>query len=226
MAFPRSFFIASPLDQDSVRVALASPAEAVLLDLARCPGEEARREAGYVISGRPAGRVWALINRLDGPGGEDDCAALVGPGLAGVFLPDARGPQDIRDLGVVLRQREMAAGIEPGAVLAVPVVQSARGILRLADIAEASPRLAGLAIDRGALARDLSGGVEGFGAKYAAGELAVVARAFKLAAVEASACSEGKQASDLAKVRNDGYGAAVVASAEEASLVNHLFGAA
>ena len=223
MAFPRSFFVVSPLDQAAVRAALASEADAVLLDLVRCSGEEMRREARYVVSGRPAGRVWALVNRLDAGDGEEDCAALVGPGLAGVFLPGVQGPQDIRDLGVVLRQRELAAGIEPGAVLVVPIVESARGVLRLTDIADASPRLAGLAIDRGALAEDLGGSAEGFGVKYAAGELAVVARAFRLAAIEASACRDGKQASDLTKVRNDGYRGAVVTTAEEASLANQLF---
>jgi citrate lyase beta subunit len=186
MALPCSYLITDPCDQDQVRRALASEADAVVLDLVceRASAPAVRREACYVVSGRPAGRLWARINPL-------------GSGLG--------------------------AGVEPGSVLVVAVIETALGVLKLRDIAEASPRLAGLAIDRAALAQDLDGGVEGFGVKYAAGELAVVARAHGLAAVEASAAGAPGQASDLSKVRSDGFSAAVVREAAEAAVANALF---
>jgi citrate lyase subunit beta/citryl-CoA lyase len=225
MALPCSYLITDPCDQDQVRRALASEADAVVLDLVceRASAPAVRREACYVVSGRPAGRLWARINPLGSGLGADDCRDLVGPGLAGVFLPYVQSAQDLRDLAVVLRQHELGAGVEPGSVLVVAVIETALGVLKLRDIAEASPRLAGLAIDRAALAQDLDGGVEGFGVKYAAGELAVVARAHGLAAVEASAAGAPGQASDLSKVRSDGFSAAVVREAAEAAVANALF---
>jgi len=74
-----------------------------------------------------------------------DAQAVVRPGLAGVVLPKAEQAQDLRDLDVLLREAELARRMRPGDVRTLPIIESARGLLRCEEIARASDRLAGLA---------------------------------------------------------------------------------
>jgi citrate lyase subunit beta/citryl-CoA lyase len=120
----------------------------------------------------------------------DDLEAVVVPGLLGVFLPHAVDPQDVRDLAVGLREFEYARGIEPGTVAAFPVIDTARGLVRVRDIAQAAPRVAGLLFDGAAYATDTGARDEELGPRFAMarGEVIAVARAHEgLPLVRASA---------------------------------------
>ncbi len=107
----------------------------------------------------------------------EDLAAVVMPGLSGVLLPHAVEPQDVRDLVVALRECELKSGIEPGAVRAFPVIDTARGILRAPEIAAAAPRVSGLVFDGPAYAHDVGAREEEHGDRLAYARGAVIAAA-------------------------------------------------
>ncbi|MDZ7729257.1 MAG: aldolase/citrate lyase family protein [Dehalococcoidia bacterium] len=105
---------------------------------------------------------------------------LVSPALAGVFLPHAVTPQDARDVAVMLRELELQRDMEPGHVRVFPVIDTARGLLRCEDIADAAPRVGGLVFDDDGYARDVQGRPEESGPRmaYARGRVVAAARAF------------------------------------------------
>ena len=72
----------------------------------------------------------------------------------GIWLGDAVGRVDIERLGVALGVAEAEAGLGDGAIRIVASVESAAGALRVLSLSEAGPRLAGIACDGGAIARE------------------------------------------------------------------------
>lgn len=110
----------------------------------------------------------------------DDLDAIVGSSLAGVLLPHAVEPQDIRDVAVLLREFELNRGMEPGAVTVFPMIDTALGLLRAAAIADASPRVGGLVFAATKYAHDIGGRAEEKGPRlaYARGAVVAASRAF------------------------------------------------
>jgi len=90
--------------------------------------------------------VFVRVNGIDTGITRDDVMAVVRKGLAGVVLPKAQQPQDVRDLDVLLREAEMAHRVRPGDVRTTPIIESPRGLLRCEEIARASDRIDALAI--------------------------------------------------------------------------------
>ncbi|MBI5949722.1 MAG: hypothetical protein HY875_16410 [Chloroflexi bacterium] len=171
----------APLDP-----ALESDADAVALPLndARVPSPELRQAfVAAVPRIVAAGKLAvAVVNHPRTRLLRDDLEAIVAPGLAAVLLPHAADPQDVRDLAVLLREFEHTRGIEPGTVAAFPVIDSARGLLRAAEIAHAAPRVAGLVFDATAYAHDVFAREEEHGPRlaYARGAVVAAARAYDL----------------------------------------------
>jgi len=173
--------------------ALTAPADAIIIDLedAVPPAEKkaARRLARTWIPrlARAGQRVYVRVNAIDSGETRDDVQAAVRKGLAGVVLPKAQAPQDLRSLDVLLREAEMSTKIRPGDVRTIPIIESARGVLRCEEIARASDRVAALALggeDYTAelgVPRDAGGTALG----YPRGVLVTVATAYGLAAIDA-----------------------------------------
>ncbi|MBE7518783.1 MAG: hypothetical protein HS107_06005 [Thermoflexaceae bacterium] len=161
--------------------ALASQADAIALVLndADQPVHGLRTAAAAAIGQvRDAGKhALATVNHPRTRLLRDDIEAIVAPGLSGVFLPHACEPQDVRDLAVLLREFELARGLEPGAIVVFPVIETARGLLRAAEIAAAAPRTAGLLFDSDAYANDVGARSEESGPRLAYARGAVVAAA-------------------------------------------------
>lgn len=173
--------------------ALAAPADAVLLTLADASHDvvdlrEAARNALPRI--RAAGKF--AIVEVNHPRTQllrGDLEAVVTEDLGAVFLPHTVEPQDVRDLAVLLREFEYNRGIEPGTVRAFPVIDTARGLLRVAEVAHAVPRVAGLVFASDRYADDVGARREAHGERlaYARGAVVAAARAFDvLPLVEAS----------------------------------------
>lgn len=165
--------------------ALVSAADAVAFTLADAsvPLQDLRRLAveglGRVAEAGKAGFV--IVNHPRTQLLREDTEAVVGPNLKGVLLPHTVDPQDVRDLAVVLREFELQRGIEPGDVAAFPIIDTARGLLRAAEIAHAAPRVGGLVFDSPAYARDIGARQEENGPRlsYARGAVVAAARAFE-----------------------------------------------
>lgn len=149
----------------------------------------------------------------------DDVHALVGSHLKGVILPHSVDPQDIRDLAVALRELELRHGIEPGEIAAYPVIDTARGLLRAAEIVHAAPRVAGLVFDSRAYAQDVGARQEETGPRlsYARGAVVAAARAFEKRPLVAA---EPLQIASLAQY---GFAGALLSDARAVPQVNAAF---
>ena len=136
-----------------VQRAHQTPADVIVLDLedAVPPSEKAAaRETvrASIQSLHDAGkRVHVRINNLDTGLTRDDLAAVIGPGLQALLYPKAQSAQEVRDLDVLIREREYHTdGVTAGNTALIPMIETAKAVLRCEDIARASSRITGLAL--------------------------------------------------------------------------------
>ncbi len=149
-----------------------SGADALILDLedsvAASRRAEARRlAAGFLAGPRGRSERWVRINALGSGEAGADLPAVVRQGLDGIVVPKADGAADILRLDRWLGTLEFAAGMAPGSVRILAIAtETPAAVFRLAEYAEAGPRLVALSWGAedlsaalGALAtRDASGG--------------------------------------------------------------------
>ncbi len=149
----------------------------------------------------------------------DDLDAIVSPNLKAVLLAHAIEPQDVRDAAVLLREFELARGIEPGDVALFPVIDTARGLLRAAEIAQAAPRVNGLVFDASAYARDIGARAEETGPRlaYARGKIVAVARAFDQHPIIVA------EPIDLLQLAQYGFAGVVLANSKAVAAANAAF---
>ncbi len=154
--------------EDRIRKALASEADAVALDLESATPQDEQQQARAICrrvirehaeeggARRPA--VLVRVGEARGPEQALDLAAVVGPGLFGVLLPQVVDARDVVATDAALSRAEAAAGIPVGRTRVMPLVESANAVRTAFEIASASPRVAymGGATSRGGdLARSL-----------------------------------------------------------------------
>lgn len=105
--------------------------------------ERARELAAAALASIPEG-PYAKFVRVNGPATglmEDDLAAVVRPGLAGVVISKADSAELVRAADDRLSALEPQRGIEAGSIAVVPLIETARGVVKCLDICEASPRV-------------------------------------------------------------------------------------
>lgn len=144
-----------------VEKAAGIAADVIVLDLedAVPPNEKAGardRLRSSIESLKAAGKaVHVRVNHLDTGLTKDDLSAAIGPGLDGLLFPKAQGAAQIRELDVQIRERELHGGVRPGTVALIPMIETARAVLRCEEIALASTRIAALALGGEDYAADL-----------------------------------------------------------------------
>jgi citrate lyase subunit beta/citryl-CoA lyase len=145
----RSWLFVPGDDEHKLAKGADSPADALIFDLEDAVVPERRPAARALLRevlGSPAGRSarWVRVNPLDTPDAQDDLAAVVVPGLAGIVLPKIRRGADVSALDQRLGELEAAAGMDPGSVqIAVVATETPEVLFRLGELIDASPRLAG-----------------------------------------------------------------------------------
>ena len=140
-------------------------ADAVILDLEDAvpisekeATREAVRDAVGAIDTCP---VYIRINPLEAaagfsqPIGEADLAAIVRPGLAGIILPKAESPDDLRRADRLLQGLESQHGLTQGDIDVIPIIETALAIQRAYDIAASGTRVKRLAFGAGDFTRDI-----------------------------------------------------------------------
>lgn len=139
--------------ENMVRKAHDVAADVIVLDLedAVTPEEKPAARAAVraaIESLSTAGKtVHVRINHLETGPTREDLAAAIGPGLTALLFPKAQSAADIRDLDVLIREQEYhKEGVRPGDTALIPMIETARAVLRCEDIATASSRIAGLAL--------------------------------------------------------------------------------
>lgn len=129
---------------------LGAGADALIVDLedsvALASKEAARRMAAeFIASAKDGPRLYVRVNDLSTGLTDDDLAAVMKAGPAGVMLPKSNSGEDVARLAVRLRVHEAENGIADGATRIIPIVtETPAGVLAAASYAGASPRLAGL----------------------------------------------------------------------------------
>jgi citrate lyase beta subunit len=129
--------------------AMAGEADAISFDLEDAVDESmkdaARKSLANFLGALEAGHGKTIIVRVNGlatPHFERDVEAVVGAGVDMVNLPKAESADDVKACAAALAQAERRAGVQPAAILAN--IETPRALRLAAEIASASPRVAGL----------------------------------------------------------------------------------
>lgn len=125
-------------------------ADVVLLDLEDSvpQAEKPAARAGLADAvGGLVGRGARVALRVNAPLADcvRDIEAACLPGVEAVMLPKTTSADQIRLIAAHLATCEAAAGLAPGAITLIALIESAEGLLNAAPIAKATPRLAALA---------------------------------------------------------------------------------
>jgi malyl-CoA/(S)-citramalyl-CoA lyase len=101
-------------------------------------------------------QLWTRINSLDSPWMLDDVTTLVteiGDKLDVIMVPKVQGPEDIHYVDRLLAQLEAKAQLQKP-ILIHAILETARGMTEVEEIALASPRMQGISLGPADLAAD------------------------------------------------------------------------
>lgn len=126
-------------------------ADVLILDLEDAVAPAMKRQARAMVTGwlnradDVAAHLFVRVNPLVSGLIEDDLAAVVRPGLAGILVPKANGAQDIAAIARMLDGCEAAAGLAQGTVNIMAVAtETPLAMFHLGSYTPPHPRLAGL----------------------------------------------------------------------------------
>lgn len=145
-----------PGDQSSkLERALDRGADALVLDLedgVAVSAKDTAREtvAAFLATGPTGPELWVRVNadRLD-----DDLPAVATATVAGVLVPKAE-PALLARADALLTAAEQDVGLAPGSLRVIPLIETARGLLAVAELAR-GPRVLRLGIGEADLAAEL-----------------------------------------------------------------------
>ena len=131
-----------------------------LEDAVKADRKEAAR-AGLVAIARATDfgdhtQLWTRVNSLDSPWVLDDLTTLVteiGDKLDVIMVPKVQGAEDIHYVDRILAQLEARAGLTRP-ILVHAILETARGMVNIEEIAGASPRMQGMSLGPADLAAD------------------------------------------------------------------------
>ena len=103
------------------------------------------------------------INGLDTDLWEEDVRCAVAGGADGIRIPKTETAGDVKKVEAAVEQAEQEFGREPGSVLIMAALESAKGVLNALSICSASDRLFGIALSGGAYTKDLQTRITGTG---------------------------------------------------------------
>ena len=151
MEILRSLIFVPGNRRDMLEKARDFDADAIVADLEdSVPPAEKENARGVVrdmaptLSGRGQ-KVLVRLNSLDTGLTHDELAALIGPHLYGISIGKVESTWDIKECDRIASALEKGAGLEPGHLKIVPWIENSRAVMRVYDIAIASPRVVGLA---------------------------------------------------------------------------------
>ncbi len=155
----RSFMFAPGNHARRVEKVFTLGADVVILDLedAVAVAEKiATRNLLIAALQKPRGSLgFARVNSIDTEWCKDDLQAVVGPWLDGIVLPKTESAEALRKVDAWMANAERSAGMTPGALELMPIVETARGIESALEIASATPRVRRLAFGGGDYTHDL-----------------------------------------------------------------------
>ena len=127
--------------------AKSAPADVVCLDLEDSVAAADKLKARTLVAGAIAEIAAAVkmlivrVNGLDTGLLEEDLAAVLQPGVAGVSLPKATSPEVVRQVDHYLTLLERLRDLPHGSVKLLPWIETAAAVLHCEAIVAASPRI-------------------------------------------------------------------------------------
>ena len=189
----RSLLFVPGIQERMLARAPSTGADGLILDLeASVPAAEKARARALVAEALPriaaatAAPVFVRVNTLASGLVADEIAALAGPDLAGIVLPATESVEEVRQVSGWLAGAEAAAGLAAGALGVLPIVETARGVLRAYDILTADARVRGVHFGAEDFRQDMQvpRSPEGVELQYARAALALAARAARVPAID------------------------------------------
>jgi citrate lyase subunit beta / citryl-CoA lyase len=169
----RSYLYVPGSNPRRIENALASEADAMVLDLEDAVAPNRKEEARETVAGfLRSGDEKPIFVRVNVPGSalaEEDIKAVAEPNLAGLRLPKTESAEAVRRVAKRLEDLRCEAGIQC-------LIESALGLELVFEIARAHERVVGMSLGEADLAADL-GVRDDVGLLYARSRLVVATRA-------------------------------------------------
>ncbi len=143
---------------DSIMLDLEDAVAMKEKDAARFSLFHALKEINY----RGVERV-VRVNGLDSDLWQEDILCSVAGGCDSIRIPKTETADDVKKVEAVVEEAEKRYGREPGSVLIMAALESAKGVLNAMEICTASPRLFGIALSGGDYTKDLQTVITGTG---------------------------------------------------------------
>lgn len=160
VALAQSFLFVPGDRPERFAKALEAGPDAVIIDLedaVRAAARPAAREAvrGFLAQA-PSPRPPLLV-RVNAAGSDDleaDLDAVVAAGLDGLVLPKFGVPAEVRAAEAALQERESAAGLTAAAIVVVGLVETAAGLLSMAQLSPLPARVVRIGFGAGDFSAD------------------------------------------------------------------------
>jgi len=126
--------------EDAVPVSEKAAARATVVEALKAP----RQCQGFV-----------RVNALDTEFCEADIAAVTGPWLDGIMLPKVESVAGLLSADKMLERAEREQGLEPGGIDLLPIIETAKGLAAVSDIAGSGSRVRRLSFGAVDFAKDM-----------------------------------------------------------------------
>ncbi|MEE8351675.1 MAG: CoA ester lyase [Rhodospirillales bacterium] len=155
----RSLLFAPGNHPRKVEKVFAAGADVAILDLedavAVSEKEAARATVVEALQVSRACQGYVRVNALDTEFCEADIADVTGPWLDGVMLPKVESAAALLVADKMLERAERTQGLEPGGIDLLPIIETAKGLAAVADIAGAGSRVCRLSFGAVDFAKDM-----------------------------------------------------------------------
>jgi citrate lyase subunit beta/citryl-CoA lyase len=117
---------------------------------------------------------------------EDDCDFVVQKGIDGIMIPKVESKKDVTDTEKIIAKLEKERGIEPGSIVLIPTLETAKGVVNVYEIATASKRNVAIGFGAVDFTRDLGTTLSKDGNElfYARSKTSITARAAGIQALD------------------------------------------
>jgi citrate lyase subunit beta/citryl-CoA lyase len=213
-----------------VEKAPTAGADVVCLDLEDAvplAEKEAARVAARASIGAlaEAAEVWARVNAGEGMV-QADLEAVILPGLRAVMLSKSEGIEQLRFLGETIERLEGERGIPAGMIGIVPLMETAKGVLRAEEICRSSARVIAAAFGSEDFVADMGVARTPDVLAYPRAHLAVACAAAGIAAidtVDVEYRDEKYLAREMYAVRRLGFSGKLCIHPAQVAIANKVF---
>ena len=156
----RSLLFAPGNHSRKVEKVFAAGADAAILDLedavAVAEKPDTRGAVAEALKQSRSCKGYVRINAQDTEFCEGDLKAVVGPWLDGIMLPKVESAARLLTVDKLIQGLERDQGMEPGGIDLLPIIETAKGLDGVSDIAGCGSRVRRLSFGAVDMAKDLS----------------------------------------------------------------------